>query len=98
MTALLPAQPAAGAAAASAAALLWKDMQMGGTTLAMDRMHEGMTHRPSPAISPDAAAGTCTTQCGVNGDVPACCGWCAIMTHFSIAMRTGKILGQSLSS
>ena len=35
---------------------------MGGTTLAMDRMHEGMTHRPSPAISPDAAAGTCTKQ------------------------------------
>lgn len=59
-------QPAAGAAAAAAAAtaaaLLWKDMQMGGTTLAMDRMHEGMVHRPSPAISPDAAAGTCIAQ------------------------------------
>ena len=57
------AQPAgATAAAATAAALLWKDMQMGGTTLAMERMHEGMVHRPSPAISPDAAAGTCAAR------------------------------------
>ena len=56
-------QPAgAAAAAATAAALLWKDMQMGGTTFAMERMHEGMVHRPSPAINPDAAAGTCAAQ------------------------------------
>ena len=53
------AQPYAGGEAAAAAALLWKDMQIGGSTLQMDRMLEGMVHRPSPAISPEAAAGTC---------------------------------------
>lgn len=59
-TAAMHAQPYGGGAAAAAAALLWKDMQMGGSTLQMDRMLEGMVHRPSPAISPEAAAGTCT--------------------------------------
>ena len=35
-----------------------KDMQMGAATFVMARMAAGMDHMPSPAISPDAAAGT----------------------------------------
>lgn len=37
------------------------DMQIGGLTLVMDRMEEGTVQMPSPAISPEAAAGTYTS-------------------------------------
>ena len=51
-------QPGLGAAAA--AALAMTERHSGGWTLTMDRMQEGMVHRPSPAIRPEAAAGTCS--------------------------------------
>jgi hypothetical protein len=43
-----------------------KDMQRGGLSLTRDRMAEGMLHKPSPAIRPDAAAGTYTPAAQVK--------------------------------